>query len=138
MLPTFLPTSPGAIKVMTFQELRAFVVNYVINRWQQYVITYFNTNLLPSLNTQQFGYGPDIASATTISPTNLIHQVTGSTEIDTINAPQGFAGMFVAIATNGFTTGTSGNILLATTVAAGHSALFVFHPVAAKWGVITS
>lgn len=137
-LPPFDPPAPGPINIRTFPELRSFLINYIVNNWMQYVINYYRGTLLPTLNTAQYNYGPDMASAAAITPSALVQQITGTAAISTINAPANMAGQFYAIARDGFSTTTSGNILQAVPVPAGHSAVFFYHPVLKKWGVITS
>jgi hypothetical protein len=137
-VPPFDPPPPGPINIRTFQALRTFLIDYVVNSWMQYVINYERNQVLPVLNTAAWNYGNDIASAATISPSALVQLITGSAAISTINAPGNMAGAFYAIARDGFSTTTAGNILLAVTVPANHTANFVYHPVLQKWGVITS
>ena len=48
------------------------------------------------------------------------------------------AGPIYLMAQDGFSTTTAGNILQAVTIPAGHMGVFVYHPVSAKWGVVTS
>jgi hypothetical protein len=99
-------------------------------RHLQYLRDYISGQVLPSLNTQLFGVGPDIASAATINPTNFIHRVTGSVTVNTINPPQGFAGQLCLMARDGFPLGTTGNISVAAplTVHAGEGLLLTYHP----------
>lgn len=140
-IPAFNPPNPGAINVRTFQDLRSFLMNYVVNRWMQGVQTYMNSTLLPPLNMSQFGFGPDIASASSITPSAQVQHVTGSTAIDTINAPtapQNLAGPIFLTSQDGFTTTTAGNIMQAVTIPAGHMGIFAYHPALQKWGVVTS
>lgn len=140
--PNFSPPAPGAINIRTFPDLRRFLITYIVNQWQQYVNNYWQNDVLPLLNTSTFGYGPDLPAATSVSPVGLVQLITGSAVISTLNpfaTPGGnFAGPFFAIARDGFSTNTSGNILLAVNVPAGHTAIFAYHPVIGKWGVITS
>lgn len=104
----------------------------------QYVTNYMRIQLLPPLDTLQFNYGADIASAATITPSALVQQITGTTTITTINAPANMASQFYAFSRDGFNTATSGNILVSATIPANHQAAFIYHPVLQKWGVITS
>lgn len=60
--------------------------------------------------------GAAVASAATITPTGRVFHVTGTTQINTINEPAGFDQPSITIIPDGaFTTGTSGNIALAST-----------------------
>lgn len=66
------------------------------------------------------GEGDALASGATLTPTNSIHRITGSTQITTITVPQEFTsygGTIVLIGTDSstFTTATGGNIALAST-----------------------
>jgi len=140
-LPAFNPPSPGAINVRTFQNLRSFLMDYVVNQWMQKVNTYLNSELLPPLNMSQYGSGPDIASAAAITPGAQVQNITGTAAIDTINAPtapQNLAGPIFLLSQDGFSTTTSGNITQAVSVPAGHMAIFAYHPGLGKWGVTTS
>ena len=140
-LPAFNPPAPGAVNVRTFQDLRTFLMTYVVNGWMQKVQTYLNSELLPPLNMSQFGYGPDIASASAITPSAQVQAVTGTAAIDTVNAPaapQNLAGPIFLTSVDGFSTTTNGNILQAVNVPAGHMAILAYHPAAQKWGVVTS
>lgn len=141
-LPNFTPPPPGAVNIKTFQDLRTFLINYIVNTWMQYVNGYFQNQMLPVLNTATYNYGPDIASAATITPTAAVQRITGTVAINTITpvptAQVNFAGPFFAIAEDGFSTTTAGNILLAVSVPANHMAVFAYHPVMSKWGVVTS
>jgi hypothetical protein len=138
MIAPFDPPPPGPMNFQRFQDLRSFLITWVVNKWMQYVTRYVQDFLLPVLNTQLFNYGPDIASAASITPSAAVHRITGTAAIATINAPVNFAGAFDAIAVDGFTTVTTGNILLAVAVPANHMAHLAYHPVIAKWGIITS
>ena len=142
-IPLFSPAAPGAVNIKSFQDLRTYLLDYVTNTWMQYVNNYFQQEMLPVLNTFQFNYGPNLASASSLNPTALIQTITGSVAIDTINPPptppaSTFAGPLCLFAQDGYTTTTSGNILLAVSVPTNHMALFVFNPILNKWGVITS
>lgn len=80
--------------------------------------------------------GTALASATTIAPTAPIHHVTGTTAINTITPPPAFlanGGQIVLIPDGLFTTGTSGNIALATTAVVSKAIIMTYDPVAAKW-----
>ncbi|HLG97162.1 MAG TPA: hypothetical protein VKX49_12690 [Bryobacteraceae bacterium] len=75
---------------------------------QWFAWTYFNT--APQVGTA-------IASAATIAPTTPVVHVTGTTTINTITVPSGFpkGGTLILIPDGLWSTGTSGNIAIATT-----------------------
>lgn len=50
--PDFNPPPPGQITIRQFQELRQFLLDYVVNRWMQYVTNYLTGTLIPPLNAQ--------------------------------------------------------------------------------------
>jgi hypothetical protein len=78
------------------------------------------------------------ASTSTISVSGTIIHITGTTTINTINAPGNFgsgAGCVRLIADNaaGFSTGTSGNIALASTLAQNQMATLCYDSGTSKW-----
>ena len=79
--------------------------------------------------------GADLASAATIAPTHLIHNVTGVAAIVNITPPwPGFAGVVWFIATSIWTWTAAGNIAVAGTVtAAGRAVGFTYVPAIGKW-----
>lgn len=82
--------------------------------------------------------GADIASATTIAPTESIHMVTGTTVTATITAPTPFAvanggGTITLIPTGLWTTNTAGNIALATVGVVGKAIIFHYNNTTSKW-----
>lgn len=79
--------------------------------------------------------GPDIASAATIAPTHMVHNVTGTAAIVTITPPwPGFCGTIHLIAAAIWTWTAAGNIsVLGTTTAAGRAIAFTYHPALGKW-----
>lgn len=81
--------------------------------------------------------GPAIASATTITITNAIHHVTGTTEIDKINVPQGFSGSVKLIPDGAFTTAVvaapNGNIAKASTAVVGQVMILTYDPATSKF-----
>ena len=151
-IPLFSPAAPGTINIRNLQDLRTFLLDYVVNTWMQYVNNYFQQEVLPVINSFQFSYGPDIVSADTIKPTALLQRVTGTTPVSTIvpppTPPGTFAGPFIALATDGFstiaqvpatsTTPAVGNIMQAVSVPAGFMYMFAYFPVSATWGVVAS
>ena len=79
--------------------------------------------------------GSVVTSATTITPTGEIFQVSGTTTVQTINLPfTGFAGQVVIIPTGVFATNTSGNIGLATAATVvGKALIMTYLPSVSKW-----
>jgi hypothetical protein len=66
--------------------------------------------------------GADLASASTITPTDGIHEVTGTAAIGTITLPfANFTGRLTLRASGAWTTTTAGNIGAAMTAASGYS-----------------
>ncbi len=63
------------------------------------------------------GKGGDLASAATITPTNIFHDVTGTTTINTVTAPAGIqAGQRITLRAKGlWLLGTSGNVQVGVT-----------------------
>jgi hypothetical protein len=77
-----------------------------------------------------------IASAATIAPTKPITFISGTTQINTITAPTGITtsgGQITLIPTGLFTTGTSGNIALATTAVVNRALIMTYDSGTAKW-----
>jgi hypothetical protein len=66
------------------------------------------------------GVGAQLTAAATITLTNKVHHVTGATQITTINLPAGAAKgatwILIPDAASGQSTGTGGNIALASTL----------------------
>jgi len=137
----FNPPAPGAINIRTFQDLRRFLITYVVNQWMQYVNGYLGNGLVPILN-QHSGYGTDIPAAASITPSAGVQAITGTATISTINpmptAAGKWGGPIYLIARAGYSTSTAGNIYQAVTVAAGHMGIFAFDRNAGKWSVVTS
>ena len=79
---------------------------------------------------------PTIASAGTIAPTTSITFISGTTTINTITAPSGIAstgGQITLIPTDLWSTGTSGNIALATTAVVNRALIMIYDAQTAKW-----
>ena len=78
---------------------------------------------------------PTIASAATIQPLNPIVFVSGTTTINTITVPAEFVGggQITIIPTGLWSTGTSGNIALATTAVVSKALIMFYDAVTAKW-----
>ncbi len=83
------------------------------------------------------GFGADLASATTITPTNAFHHITGTAAIATITAPSSrsnaYAGTFCAIPDGAFTTTTGDNIAIASTGVVGKTLCWSRDPITLKW-----
>lgn len=141
MLPAFsLPTPVSQPEDRSFPSWRNWWTTYS-DRIFTYLSTWMTQQLLAQFNTLLTGYGPDIASATIINPTNLIHRVTGSVTIATINAPVNVVGPLMLYARDGFSITTGGNCTPAIAVAAGHGAWCAFLPtlgVAGTWVCVSS
>jgi hypothetical protein len=77
--------------------------------------------------------GSEVASASTISATGTFFPVSGTTTINTINVPAGWApGMSLQLnATGAWATGTSGNVSVATTVTSGQTLTLTWN--GSKW-----
>ena len=137
MLPQYTPATVDFAPKRTFQ-IWLESLQQQLPRYFDNLRTWINVQLVPTLNNEQWGFGADIASAATISPDHRMHQVTGSVNVATINAPIGFSGFFVAFARDGFATVLGGNIQTAQTIAAGHIGIFAYHAALQMWGVVTS
>jgi hypothetical protein len=82
--------------------------------------------------------GSTIASAATIVPTAPVTHVNGTAQINTIAAPpqfaqSGFGGCLRLIPDGAFTTGTGGNIALASTAAVSRILEMCYDNATAKW-----
>lgn len=83
--------------------------------------------------------GTDLASASTITPTNAIHRVTGTTTIVNISVPDVFndgentGGHITIIPTEIFSWTTAGNIGLAGTAVVGKAIIFTYIPGIHRW-----
>ena len=82
--------------------------------------------------------GGNIASASTIAPTESVHHVTGTTTISTITAPSGFAvsgagGQITLIPDGLWATNTAGNIALATTAVVSKALIMTYDNATSKW-----
>jgi len=93
----------------------------------------FFQNLVQATNNNAQNYGPNIASAATIRPTQFAHIVTGTATISTIVVPAGFNGLLALISQSGFVLATGGNISMAKSPAAGSAVLLVYMPVTQRW-----
>ena len=82
--------------------------------------------------------GGSIASAATIAPTAPVTHITGTTQITTITAPSqcatsGFGCQLTLIPDGLWTTGTSGNIAIATTAVVSKALVLTYDNATAKW-----
>jgi len=82
--------------------------------------------------------GRAIASAATIAPTDPLTHVTGTAQINTIAVPPQFAqsgsgGCLRLIPDGAFTTGTSGNIAIASTAVVSRTLEMCYDSATAKW-----
>ena len=104
----------------------------------------YRYNLLNSAGVQQAHYpqdnifpggsiiGSQVTAASTITPTGTVFHMTGATTVNTINLPYtGFKGSITIIPDSAFTTGTSGNIALASTGVIGKSLIMTYD--GTKW-----
>jgi hypothetical protein len=90
---------------------------------------------LPGGNLKQV-LGPQITAAASITPTFAIFHVTGATQITTIVIPWAkFAGQIIIIPddANGQSTGTGGNIALASTLVQKKALIMTYDPLQALW-----
>lgn len=92
-----------------------------------------NTTALP-IFTLLPGTGTALASATTITPTNRGHHVTGTTPVATITATGMIDGELLYVMPDGaFTTTTLGNIAITSTAVVGKLLVFHWDATAVKW-----
>jgi hypothetical protein len=92
-----------------------------------------NTAVIP-IFTLAPGTGTALASATTITPTNRGHHITGTTPIATITATSMIDGEILTLIPDAaFTTTTAGNIGIASTAVAGKTLRFYWDSTAVKW-----
>ena len=78
---------------------------------------------------------PTLASAATIAPTTEVTFVSGTTTINTITPPPLFVGggQITLIPTGLWSTGTSGNIALATTGVVSKALILTYDATTGKW-----
>jgi hypothetical protein len=83
----------------------------------------------------QLNPAPTIASAATIQPLAPITFISGTTTINTITAPAEFVGggQITLIPTALWSTGTSGNIAIATTGVVSKALILTYDATTAKW-----
>jgi len=91
---------------------------------------------LAPLITGYTAAAPTIASAATIAPTKPISFVSGTTTINTITAPAPISaggGSITIIPTGLWSTGTSGNIAIATTAVVSRALILTYDSTTTKW-----
>lgn len=78
---------------------------------------------------------PTIASAATIQPVTPVAFISGTTTINTITVPSGMVGggHITLIPTGLWSTGTSGNIALATTAVVSKAVIMTYDTATGKW-----
>jgi hypothetical protein len=79
---------------------------------------------------------PTVASAATITPTTPILFVSGTTQINTITAPAPISangGQITLIPTGLWTTGTTGNIAIASTAVVSRALIMTYDATTTKW-----
>lgn len=82
------------------------------------------------------GLGAALASANTITPTNSVHHITGTTVIKTINVSAAWAGFsttLTLIPDAAFTTDATGNIAIASTAVVGKAMIMTYDGTTNKW-----
>lgn len=91
------------------------------------------SNLMTS--TLASGKGADLASGTTITPTNLMHNVTGVTGISTITAPAGIqSGQMLILVPKGIIiVGTGGNVQIGVTTVVDKALILIWDATLVKW-----
>jgi hypothetical protein len=90
------------------------------------------TAYYPSISTPVVGAA--VASASTMAPTGIINHVTGTAAVNTITLPAGFTGGCLTLIPDAiFTTGTSGNIALASTAVVGKALIECYDPNTSKF-----
>ena len=78
--------------------------------------------------------GSDLEADVTLHPTHLIHKVTGSAKINTIELPyEGFAGFVILAFEGGASISTEGNVNAAFTAEPGSVAMLLWLPGATSW-----
>jgi hypothetical protein len=79
------------------------------------------------------GKGADLASGTTITPTNMMHNVTGITAVAAITAPSGIqAGQMLILVPKGIIAiGTGGNVQIAVTTVVDKALILIWD--GSKW-----
>ena len=82
--------------------------------------------------------GTAIASAATIAPVSQLTHITGTTQITTITPPTGCTtsgfGCLITLMPDGlWSTGTSGNIALASTAVVSKALIMTYDPATSKW-----
>ena len=112
-----------------FEQLRQAVtdIGSYLGKLQAKQVNFFR-EFANSYNNSGQGFGADLASAATISPTTTIHVVTGTATVSTILIPPGFNGALYLISKDGFSSTTGGNIAQALTFPASALVTLVYVP----------
>jgi ABC-type transporter Mla subunit MlaD len=107
------PSLPEIRQIKSFEDVRDAISRIMehLAKLQSTHVNYFQ-HLRHNLNEAATTQGPDLASAATITPTHLMHIITGTETITTIVHPANFVGHLIMISQDGFTLGAGGNISL--------------------------
>ena len=98
------------------------------------VLYRFLVETIQTLNTSEQVRGVDIASDTTISVSAYMHNVTGSTDIETIMPPSGFGGGWLILLNGGtWSLLDTGNIASAYTPSANEAVSIVYDQQHDRW-----
>lgn len=105
---------PDSVKLSP--ALRSFIEQDLLGYLKDHVRVLEETfqKIHDQINSSVQSVGSDLPSATTITPTNPIHVVTGSAEITTITVPRGFSGPVFLVPGGAWTMAAGGNIATAT------------------------
>lgn len=123
-LPPVFDPNPRKMAKQLSDWLQTFLAN--IQTYQFLVSSHLNSDTQDS--------GADIASASTITVSNFVHRVTGSTTISTINIQAATsASLLCLLIRDGLTINAAGNVKAARTYAAGSLAVLCWFPVESKW-----
>ena len=98
--------------------------------------TYLYGSIVQNAPIATSAAAPTIASSATIAPTAAITFISGTTTINTITAPSPLSaagGQITLIPTGLWSTGTSGNIALATTAVVGKALILFYDATTTKW-----
>jgi len=118
------------IALFFFATVGVFTVISITAKSQSFNIE--NRSNLPS-GVLLPGKGADLASSGTITPTNVLHGVTGVTAVDTITAPAGIqAGQTITLIPKGiFAITTNGNVIIGVTAVVNRALVLVWD--GSKW-----
>jgi hypothetical protein len=97
-------------------------------------LVFDSTSKILSVPFVSTGIGANVASASTVTPTGQTFHVTGTTTVNTINLPTAtWKGPITIIPDGLFTTGTSGNIALASTAVVNKALIMTYDSNLGKW-----